>query len=48
MGGATLIARYRASCGVSDWETPRHTALRSINALNQENNAMTFLAQIAP
>ena len=48
MDGAVLIASYLASGGVSDWETPRHTALCSINTLNQGSKAMTFLAQIAP
>jgi len=48
MDGAVLIASYLASGGVSDWETPRHTALCSINAPNQRIKAMTFLAQIAP
>jgi hypothetical protein len=41
MGGAVLIACYLGSGGVSDWETPRHTALCSINAQNQGIKAMT-------
>jgi hypothetical protein len=48
MDGAVLIASYLASGGVSDGETPRHTALCSINVTNQGIKAMTFLAQIAP